>query len=176
MTQTPNHSPNPYQAPGDDKAPAVVDDGPALASRWHRFFGAIIDSLIQGIILFPAMYFSGAWQSMMNNNGQLNLGTTAIWFVIGEVLFLVLQGWLLINRQQTIGKWLLNMRIVGTQQPEVPLGRIYGLRYLLFHFLAQIPLINLVMLVDALMIFRPDRRCLHDLAAGTRVIQTTAQA
>jgi uncharacterized RDD family membrane protein YckC len=40
--------------------------------------------------------------------------------------------------------------------------------------LAQVPGINLVMLVDPLLIFRSDRRCLHDLLAGTQVIQVPA--
>ncbi|WP_197468815.1 RDD family protein, partial [Alcanivorax sp. HI0083] len=81
-------------------------------------------------------------------------------------------GWLLFNRQQTIGKTILNMRIVGMEQDNVPAGKLYGLRYLVFHVLAQLPGVNLIMIVDPLLIFRSDRRCLHDHLAGTRVIQT----
>ena len=111
---------------------------------------------------------------MMANNGALDLTATLVWFIVGEVIFLALQGWLLFNRQQTIGKWLLGMKIIGMEQLDVPPGKLYGLRYLLFHVLAQVPGINLVMLVDPLLIFRSDRRCLHDLLAGTQVIQVPA--
>ena len=38
--------------------------------------------------------------------------------------------------------------------------------------LAQLPGINLIMILDPLLIFRSDRRCLHDHLAGTQVIQT----
>jgi uncharacterized RDD family membrane protein YckC len=111
---------------------------------------------------------------MMANSGVLDLTTTLVWFIVGEVIFLAVQGWLLFNRQQTIGKWLLGMKIVGMEQNAVPVGKLYGLRYLLFHVLAQVPGVNLIMLIDPLMIFRGDRRCLHDLLAGTQVIQAPA--
>jgi uncharacterized RDD family membrane protein YckC len=38
--------------------------------------------------------------------------------------------------------------------------------------LQQIPVVNFILpLLDALFIFREDRRCIHDLIAGTKVIQ-----
>jgi uncharacterized RDD family membrane protein YckC len=39
------------------------------------------------------------------------------------------------------------------------------------HVIAQIPVLNLVMIIDPLLIFRKDKRCLHDLLAGTQVIE-----
>ncbi|WP_303759414.1 RDD family protein [Alcanivorax jadensis] len=165
---------NPYQSPTADAQNHPSRGNPVLASRWHRFFGAMIDGLIQGAIIAPIVFFSGSWADMMANNGVLDLTTTLVWFIVGEVIFLALQGWLLFNRQQTIGKWLLGMKIIGMEQPEVPAGKLYGLRYLLFHVLAQVPGVNLIMLVDPLLIFRADRRCLHDLLAGTQVIQAPA--
>ena len=165
---------NPYQSPAADAQNPPSRDNPVLASRWHRFFGALIDGLVQGAIIAPIVFFSGTWADMMANNGALDLTATLVWFIVGEVIFLALQGWLLFNRQQTIGKWLLGMKIIGMEQLDVPPGKLYGLRYLLFHVLAQVPGINLVMLVDPLLIFRSDRRCLHDLLAGTQVLQAPA--
>ena len=165
---------NPYQSPAADVQNRPTPDNPELASRWYRFFGALIDGLVQLAIIGPIVFFSGTWADMMANNGALDLTATLVWFIVGEVIFLALQGWLLFNRQQTIGKWLLGMKIIGMEQLDVPPGKLYGLRYLLFHVLAQVPGINLVMLVDPLLIFRSDRRCLHDLLAGTQVIQVPA--
>ncbi|MNT88741.1 RDD family protein [compost metagenome] len=52
------------------------------------------------------------------------------------------------------------------------LGNLLLKRYLVWWLLAYIPVVGmLVVLVDYLFIFRADRRCLHDLAAGTRVVQ-----
>ena len=109
---------------------------------------------------------------MMQSSGTISLTTSIGLFIAGELIFLALQGWLLFNRQQTIGKALLDMRIVGMEQDSVPAGKLYGLRYFVFHVLAQLPGINLIMLIDPLLIFRSDRRCLHDHLAGTQVIQT----
>jgi len=98
---------NPYQSPAADTQNRPTLDNPALASRWYRFFGALIDGLVQLAIIGPIVFFSGTWADMMANNGALDLTATLVWFIVGEVIFLALQGWLLFNRQQTIGKWLL---------------------------------------------------------------------
>lgn len=164
---------NPYQMPGANPPPSATDDGLLLASRWKRFFGALIDGLISMAIIGPMLYFSGAWANMMET-GALDLVGTLTWFIIGEVVFLAVQGYLLFNRQQTIGKWLLNMKIIGMEKDDVPASKLYGMRYLLMHVLSQIPVLNLVMIVDPLLIFRKNKRCLHDQLAGTQVIETSA--
>ena len=165
---------NPYQAPGSNPQSPAKSNTPELAGRLYRLLGSIIDGLAQLLVIGPIIYFSGIWDAMMQSNGDINLTTSIGLFIAGELIFLALQGWLLFNRQQTIGKWLLGMKIIGMEQLDVPPGKLYGLRYLLFHVLAQVPGINLVMLVDPLLIFRSDRRCLHDLLAGTQVIQVPA--
>ena len=53
-------------------------------------------------------------------------------------------------------------------------NRMIGLRYLPFWFAGNVPQLALIPFVDALFIFRQDRRCLHDLLAGTRVIDVSA--
>lgn len=161
---------NPYQTPTAEPAPAAADSAASLAGRGQRLAGALIDTLASLVIIGPMLYFSGAWATMMET-GTLDLVGTLTWFIIGEVVFLALQGYLLFNRQQTIGKWLLNMKIVGIEQDPVSAGKLYGVRYLLMHVLAQIPVLNLAMIVDPLLIFRKDKRCLHDLLAGTQVIE-----
>ena len=163
---------NPYQAPDSTSQKPATPGSPALASRLYRFLGSIIDCLVQLVVIGPIIYFSGIWDAMMQGTGDISLATSAGLFIAGELIFLALQGWLLFNRQQTIGKAILNMRIVGMEQDNVPAGKLYGLRYFVFHVLAQLPGVNLIMIVDPLLIFRSDRRCLHDHLAGTQVIQT----
>ncbi|MEJ2647427.1 MAG: RDD family protein, partial [Sedimentisphaerales bacterium] len=78
-------------------------------------------------------------------------------------------------RGQTIGKALLSTKIVDLKGNIPNFGKIILLRYFLFGLLAQIPFIGgLFNLADALFIFGPERRCMHDYFAGTVVINESA--
>ncbi len=160
---------NPYAPPKAD----VADLEPAqsnLASRGLRLGGAIIDAIISWITIFPLMYYSGFWQSAMA--GDVNFGLQLTLSAVSLVIFLILNGYLLSKSGQTIGKRLVGTRIVSvTDQQILPLSKVFVLRYLPISLIAQVPLIgNLIALVNVLFIFRDDRRCLHDLIAGTKVI------
>jgi uncharacterized RDD family membrane protein YckC len=122
----------------------------------------------------PLQWFGGFWSAAMNaasNGYSLPLGTTLLWAAIGMVVFVIVQGWPLHQSGQTWGKRVLSIRIVDLDGNKPSLPRLLGLRYLLMHAVAQVPVVGLLVLVlvDPLMIFREDRRCLHDLIAGTRV-------
>jgi uncharacterized RDD family membrane protein YckC len=150
---------------------ADVSDGEAnLASRGLRLGGAIIDGIISWAVMFPLMYFTGFFQSAMA--GTVNFGAQITLSAAGIVLFLLLNGYLLSKRGQTIGKRLVGTRIVGVPDEQIlPLGKVFALRYLPIWVAALVPFIgNIVVLVDILFIFRGDRRCLHDLIAGTKVV------
>jgi uncharacterized RDD family membrane protein YckC len=72
---------------------------------------------------------------------------------------------------QSIGKKILRMKIV-LENGELP-GFLRGvlLRSWVATLCWGIPVVGrAMMLVDAVFVFRRDRRCLHDLLAGTRVI------
>ena len=52
--------------------------------------------------------------------------------------------------------------------------KLLGLRYVLVMLVMAIPIIGqLLGLADALFIFRSDRRCVHDLLAGTKVVSNS---
>jgi hypothetical protein len=53
----------------------------------------------------------------------------------------------------------------------LPVGEILLKRYLPIWIVAMIPLGGLLILVDVLMIFRQNHRCLHDDIADTVVVQ-----
>jgi len=85
----------------------------------------------------------------------------------------VLQITLLCLRSQSVGKLLLRIQIVDIQngQPGGPV-RAFLLRALVPTMIEFIPLLGFVFwLVDTCFIFREDRRCIHDLIAGTRVVK-----
>ena len=92
-------------------------------------------------------------------------------FIIGWVVFLIINGYLLYKRGQTVGKALVGTKIVDLNGNIPNFGKLLLLRYFVFGLIAQIPFIGgLFGLADVLFIFGEDRRCLHDYLAGTVVI------
>ncbi len=81
----------------------------------------------------------------------------------------IVQVVLLSKYGQTIGKKALDIRIVqaSTEQNGGFVPNVL-LRAWITFFLGIVPLFGIV---DVLFIFREDRRCIHDMIAGTRVIQ-----
>lgn len=88
-------------------------------------------------------------------------------------LFLILHGYLLARNGQTIGKWVCGIRIVRADRSKASLWRILVLREMPFVLLAAIPvpyMFSVLAVVDALLIFRKSRQCLHDQIADTVVV------
>ena len=70
----------------------------------------------------------------------------------------------------TIGKRVLGLRIRRLDGRPADFGSAVIMRWLVPYLVTAVPLVGVAFqLVDALFIFRDDRRCLHDLVAGTRV-------
>lgn len=158
---------NPYAPPESDVA--VAESG-ELASLGLRLGGAIIDGIISFAILFPLLYFFGFWQTAMA--GEESLVQLVVIALMGIVVFLVVHGWLLARHGQTVGKRLVGTRIVSVGDEKIlSFGRVITLRYLPVWVVSQLPVIGSILaLIDVLFIFRRDRRCVHDLIAGTKVI------
>jgi len=149
-----------------------VDQGPGvLAGRWIRLGATLIDAVLAGLafgllalvspfnIFKPEVTSSGVWMLMLQN------------LVLGFIIFLVIHGYLLATRSQTVGKALLKIRIVRSDGSRASFGRIVGLRYLTTSVLASIPVVGTIYgLLDVLLIFRASRRCLHDNIADTIVV------
>lgn len=142
-----------------------------LASRWIRLVGAIIDGLISMAIIIPIMFFTGVLQQLYNTEQSLTFGVHVLLLVMGWGVFLILNGYLLFNRGQTIGKLVVKTRIVDLNGNIPNFGKLLILRYFTLGLATQIPFIgSFVGLVDAIFIFGKERRCLHDYMAGTRVV------
>ena len=146
------------------------EQSPNLASRWARLGGALIDALISLVVILPMMLLMGILADMyaglpMTFNQQI------IVFVVGWSFFLVINGYLLYTRGQTVGKLIVKTKIVDLNGNLPGFGKLFLLRYIVFGLLSQLPVVGgLFALVNALFIFREDHRCLHDHLAGTRVV------
>ena len=157
-----------------------------LAERSQRFYAFVIDSLFSFSISFliPIIF------SILSFNSNFLLALFSFFIVVS------IQGYLLINTGQAIGKRLMKIRIVDAVTLGIPsIGKVFLIRYILVWqipnllslFLIQeedlilnsssdfsspenlISLVAFLVLAQTLLIFKTDRRCGHDLISGTIV-------
>ena len=166
----------------NDETPATTAEetgtpsGPELAGRGARFGAYLVDVVVSTIVFLVIIGFG--WWITFDDLAQFGTqpSTTDILRVASlyVVVFMAINGYLLVTRGQTVGKLMLGIRIVDSASDgDVSAAKVVGLRYIIFFGLQTIPVFGmreLVGLLDALFIFRDDRRCLHDLLAGTKVV------
>ena len=144
------------------------------AGRGSRLGAVIIDSIIIIPILIGIAIGTGFWDNFLHramHGIPLSLNEKLIIFLIGQSLFLILNGILLTNHGQTIGKRIMKVKIVDLDGQHVGILKLYSLRYLVFSLVSQIPVAGgLLSLVNVLSIFGKERKCLHDILAGTKVV------
>lgn len=164
---------NPYAAPA-----ARLDDyrGSQLefADRGIRLVAKIVDGLAFGLIAVIAIVAAIVLPELDGNSQAQGIVGIAL-LVIGIAAFvgLLVYNLLMLQRYgQTIGKRMFNIRIVRTDGSPCDLVRIIFARWLPVTLLGAIPLFgSIIGLVDPLMIFRNDQRCMHDLIADTIVVK-----
>lgn len=163
---------NPYQTPEADLSDnnELQDQQGELAKRGSRFLAALIDGLIGMIIAIPFWLVSGAWDFVTSGTG-LPFTYSLAAGMYGFIAFTLVHFYFLNKNGQTVGKKLLNIRIISIND------QLYGGSHLLFKRYLPITLASLIpiagqflILIDTLFIFRKDRRCIHDLIAGTKVV------
>jgi uncharacterized RDD family membrane protein YckC len=154
---------NPYAPPSSQSDHgygygATQQDG-MLAERGTRLGAALIDA-----VLYIAAFMIGAMPGFMVGD-EFVIGAGAIFAWIALVAY---QWYLISTSGQTLAKKWLGIRIVRVDGSQ--LGFLYGvvLRSWVMGFAAG--LIPFVGLVDVLLIFGDERRCLHDHLAGTKVV------
>jgi uncharacterized RDD family membrane protein YckC len=146
-----------------------------LAKRSDRFFAKLID--FSPVILGATLYFFiFDYRTLV----EIIFGVlTVMVFEINRYLFLLPS-----SRGQTIGKYFMEIRIVDAKVDERILrGSDFFFRQILILisclffiliFIGGQPQYSLIpfllILIDGIFIFRKDRRCLHDLMAGTKVV------
>lgn len=169
MSPTEGPPQNAY-APPQAHVEDVVDrtDGPVLASRSARFWAAMIDLGIGLAVLLAARWLTpwDPWRA-----ADVSFGVQAINGAIGFAAFLIVHGWLLVNRGQTVGKAAMKVRIVRTDGGRASGWQLIAMRYGVGTVINFVPYLGMIYgLVDALFIFRESRRCIHDHIAGTMVV------
>ena len=155
------------------------------ASRWLRLPAAMVDGFLKVLCYLPitiplvraamAEALRGEQRTFTEISALTNeiVSANLPHALPGFGLLVLVQFGLLAWRGQSVGKLLLGLRIVRVTDDSPPgVVRAFLLRGTLPFMVEQIPLVGLVFwTVDSCFIFREDRRCLHDLVAGTRVIR-----
>lgn len=145
-----------------------------LASRWARLGAYSIDSIIMILPFVAVFYLTDYWE--LTSNNEISIAEQLLVLLLGFAQYLILHGYLLHKRGQTIGKWALGIKIVSIKTNKIiPLWKAFFVRYLPPVIVAMIPLIGIILaLANDLFIFRKDKRCIHDHLAGTKVIKEYA--
>jgi len=160
---------NPYDTPDSD-VEVQNSEINNLASRWSRLFAALIDALIGAVVSAPLMIHYNIFEIAMAGE-EIGSELTLFLTLLGIVVFMLLHGYLLKTKGQTIGKLALGIKIVMLDGQLPNFRNLITKRYVPIWVLQLIPAINILALVDVLFIFRSDKRCVHDLIAGTKVVR-----
>ncbi len=175
---------NPFAAPRVMDTPAAANHlGQPLADRSSRFVGALVDSVILLPFAFGAAFgFAILWSRGIAAGGSdLPAGdflNQLITLMAVSIAYLAINGYLLAHRGQTIGKLLVGTRIVDARTGEIPpLMPLFLKRFLIIQLMGLLPWLGVpISLVNALLIFRANRRCLHDDLASTQVVKVIRSA
>lgn len=146
-----------------------------LADRKIRLATVLLEIIIAiaggGIFAYLGMYLFRD-----KNAGQTIGGAFVVIFAIVQII-------LMVNRSQTLGKYIFNIQVINNKTGKrVGFWRYAILRTFIGETLVigAIPIIGwvfqpLYFIADSLFIFRKDRRTLHDLIGGTSVINLPAE-
>jgi len=162
---------NPF-APPNAHVEDVAQGESKLAGRGARLGAALIDTVIQLAVYYGLAFvvFSKLMPSV--RGGAAITVVFALQMLASFALFIVVHGYLLATRGQTVGKKLVGLRIVRSNGERASVGRLIGLRYCIGWVIAMIPFVGvLYAIVDSLMIFRDSHKCLHDNIADTMVVK-----
>ncbi|EJL76796.1 putative membrane protein [Polaromonas sp. CF318] len=148
---------------------ADANEGPQLAGRVERLGAVILDTVFQSLVLWLVSVLTpyNPWAAQGTGAWSFNPLSMAI----GALIFVLLNGYLLATRGQTLGKVLLKLRIVRPSGEAVSPTRLalrYGAGFVAGLVMAVVWVYSLI---DCLMIFRKSRRCLHDEIADTIVVK-----
>ena len=155
-----------------------------LAERSQRFYAFVLDALFSFSISFAIPLIL----SPFIKDADLIIALLCFIIVVS------VQGYLLINTGQSIGKRLMNIRIVDSVSLKIPsIKNVFLIRYILIWQIPNlmslillggspelnsnnpsngeglISLIAFIVLAQTLLIFKNDRRCGHDILSGTIV-------
>lgn len=142
------------------------------AGRGVRFGAAMID-LILFLLLYVPVLVGVDFKIEALREPATYMGLWGLASLFLAIALIAVTTVLVYRNGQTIGKWLVDIKVVRKDGSRAGLGRIFWLRNFVNGIPAAIPIIgNFYVIVDHLFIFGRQRRCIHDLIAGTIVVDS----
>ncbi|MFV8436319.1 RDD family protein [Vibrio owensii] len=142
----------------------------SIANRKRRMIGGLIDLMIvTGLVLLISLTinsFVNDFELSVSENLQLVKDTKASYVLTIPMLMLV--NWNLLREGQTIGMRLVGIKVVmknGHDTTKVTASLRLCISYLIEMLIPFTPLVNIILLF-----FHPERRLLHDMLSGTKVV------
>ena len=147
-----------------------------LAGRMRRLLATGVDAVLVPALTMLLIMLTNVMEDAEDYAAPVQIVVSVL--ALAVISYLLLNGYLLWQRGQTVGKALFGIQIVGhrgggpTTTPAA-FWRLVCVRALFFPllFVVVVPWWLLVPLIDQLMIFGKSRRCLHDLVSGTSVVK-----
>lgn len=139
-----------------------------LADRDQRLMAAITDRLLLLVTSAVGLAVASHFMDLDVADPDAGLQIQLI-FLVSSMPMNIVQWFLVAKSGQTIGKKMQRIRIV--RMDGKPVGFVHGVVMRSWILGAVSFLIFCLAPIDALYIFREDRRCLHDLIADTQVLK-----
>lgn len=150
---------------------AAAGEGLEPADRVVRLAAFLADGIAAFVMIcLPAVLLLlavGALDDGVEVEGT-TLATAGFLCFTGFVSWASITALLVARNGQTLGKRLLEIKVVRTDGSPASLGRIFWLRNVVNTLLGVIPLYGIV---DLMFIFGVRRQCIHDLIADTIVVR-----
>jgi len=142
-----------------------------LAGRGRRLVATLIDVVLVPVVAILLMLVSG----VLEHADDWSPGAMPFLRMLGLGLasYVLLNLWLLWTRGQTVGKAAMGIAILDARTGErVPIWRLFvrGLFFPTLYLIVLVPFIALIPVIDQALIFRKDRRCVHDWVCRTAVV------
>lgn len=163
---------NPYASSAADlaePAPGATE----LAGRWTRLGATLLDYLPVLVVgIGAALAIPGFLGTKSGARSQAGMVALAVLFAVALIAWVVYNLRLMHDRGQTWGKMRMGIKVVRSDGRRLSLRRWILLRSVPIAVLGAVPWVGKVLnLVDVLLIFGEERRCLHDMIADTIVVQ-----
>ncbi len=158
-------------APLMTAAPPLAPAAPAVryGGFWIRFLAVVIDSFLISAVIYPvsfiiALLIAGAGYAVRMPSMGVQLVTAISAFTLGVLGNWLYEALLLSSeRQATVGKMILRLRVTDLEGQRIEFGRATARHFAKY-------LSGMVLLIGYIMAAFTDRhRALHDMIAGTLV-------
>ena len=145
----------------------------APASFGKRFLAAFVDGIIVSVLSFPISFLMALVVGMVAcADTAAGVSVQIISTILNYFFIILFMGWFYKNKGATPGKLLMKLKLV-----KADTGRNIGYLETFIREIIGKTISTLILFIGYLMVlFRKDKRALHDLMVNTQVLDTQSPA